>query len=236
AGLQLRLAELLFILAALFVGALALALTLGRDLPVAMLAAAAVGLAPIGFVRWRRARRTRAFLLQLPFALDLIKSSLEAGHSLNRGLQVMVAEFADPLRGEFRTALEQTRIGLPIARALEEMLRRVPEADLRLLVIAVKINHEAGASLARIVGRLAEVVRMRQRVRLQIRALTAQSRLGGYIVGALPIIVLGLFSLIQPAYAESLFTDPAGVRILKLALAMEALAVLTIRQMLKLKD
>jgi len=76
-----------------------------------------------------------------------MKSSLEAGHSLNRGLQVVVQEFADPLAGEFRTVLEQTRIGLPLPRALEDMLKRVPEEDLRLLVVAVKVQSEVGSSL-----------------------------------------------------------------------------------------
>ena len=111
------------------------------------------------------------FRLQLPFALDLIKSSLEAGHSLNRSLQLVVQEFGDPLGSEFRTVLEQTRIGLPLPRALEDMLKRVPEEDLRLLVVAVNVQTEVGSSLAAIVGRLSEIVRMRQRLKLQNQSL-----------------------------------------------------------------
>ena len=95
-----------------------------------------------------QARGSRPLATQLPFALDLIKSSLEAGHSLQRALQVLVSEFADPLGSEFRTVLEQTRIGLPLPRALEDMLKRVPEDDLRLLVVAVRVQTEVGASLA----------------------------------------------------------------------------------------
>ena len=152
----------------------------------------------------------KAFGAQLPFALDLIKSSLEAGHSLQRALQVLVSEFADPLGSEFRTVLEQNRIGLPLPRALEDMLKRVPEDDLRLLVVAVRVQTEVGSSLAQIVGRLSEIVRIRQRLRMQIRALTAQSRLGGMVVGCLPIVVLIIFSLIQPGYTDQLFHDPTG--------------------------
>jgi tight adherence protein B len=170
----------------------------------------------------------------LPFALDLMKSSLEAGHSLNRGLQVVVQEFADPLGGEFRTVLEQTRIGLPLPRALEDMLKRVPEEDLRLLVVAVKVQTEVGSSLALIVGRLAEIVRTRQRLRLQINALTAQSRLGGLIVGALPIVVLGMFSLINRDYANELFFDPTGIKILKIAAGLDVCAFITIRRLLRM--
>ena len=179
-----------------------------------MLAFAAI---PLLYIRFRRTRRLNAFIPQLPFALDLIKSSLEAGSSLSRSLQSVVQEFGDPLGSEFRTVLEQTRIGLPLPRALEGLLKRVPEEDLRLLVVAVRVHDEIGTSLALIVGRLAEIVRMRQRLRLQIKALTAQSRMGGVIIALLPVLVLGAFSLIQPGYAGSLFSDPAGLRILKFA-------------------
>ena len=169
----------------------------------------------------------------MPFALDLIKSSLEAGHSLQRALQVLVSEFADPLGSEFRTVLEQNRIGLPLPRALEDMLKRVPEDDLRLLVVAVRVQTEVGSSLAQIVGRLSEIVRIRQRLRLQIRALTAQSRMGGMVVGALPVVVLRIFSLIQPGYTDRLFHDPTGQKILKFAIGSDLLALITIRRLLR---
>ena len=101
--------------------------------------------------------------------------------------------------------LEQTRIGLPLPRAMEEMLKRVPEEDLRLLIVAVRVQTEVGSSLAVIIGRLAEIVRIRQRLRLQIKALTAQSRMGGLVVALLPVIVLGAFSVIQPGYTAYAF-------------------------------
>lgn len=193
----------------------------------------ALSAVPIGYIRFRRRHRMKAFGSQLPFALDLIKSSLEAGHPLPRAMQVLVAEFADPLGGEFRTVLEQTRIGLPLGRALEDLLKRVPEDDLKLLVVAVKVQNEVGSSLATIVGRLSEIVRIRQRLRLQIKALTAQSRMGGLVVGLLPILVLAAFSLIQPGYTHSLFYDPTGQMILKGAVGLDAMALLTIRRLLR---
>jgi tight adherence protein B len=188
---------------------------------------------PIVYIRFLRKRRLKAFGTQLPFALDLIKGSLEAGHSLPRALQVLVGEFADPLGGEFRTVLEQTRIGLPLGRALEDMLKRVPEDDLKLLVVAVKVQSEIGSSLAAIITRLSEIVRIRQRLRLQIKALTAQSRMGGLVVGLLPILVLCAFSLIQPGYTDSLFYDPTGQMILKAAIGCDFMALISIKRLLK---
>jgi len=100
---------------------------------------------PIIYIRVRRQRRLKAFAKQLPYALDLIKSSLEAGHTLLRGLQVVVSEFSEPISIEFRSAIEQSRLGLPLPRALEEMLKRVPQDDLRLLVVAVRVQSKSAA-------------------------------------------------------------------------------------------
>lgn len=235
AGIYMRISEMMLIIVLMFCAGLFLGQALWHELVFAVGFGVAFGLVPIIYVRFRRLRRMKAFVQQLPFALDLIKSSLEAGHSLNRGLQVVVQEFSDPLGSEFRTVLEQTRIGLPLPRALEDMLKRVPEDDLRLLVVAVKVQTDVGSSLASIIGRLSEIVRTRQRLRLQIRALTAQSRMGGMIVGSLPIVVLGAFSLVQPGYAATLFNDPTGLKILKMAMVLDGLAFLTIRRLLKLK-
>ena len=137
-----------------------------------------------------------------------MKSSLEAGHSLLRGLQVVVGEFEDPIATEFRSVIEQTRLGLPLPRAMEEMLKRVPDDDLRLLIVAVRVQSEVGSSLAIIIERLAEIVRIRQRLGAQVRALTAQARMSGWVVAALPVILLAAFSVIQPSYTHTLFYEP----------------------------
>jgi len=102
-----------------------------------------------------------------------------------------------------------------------------------LLVVAVKVQTEIGSSLAAIIGRLSEIVRIRQRLRLQIKALTAQSRMGGLVVGLLPVLVLFAFSLIQPGYSDSLFHDPTGQMILKAAFVMDMIALFSIRRLLR---
>jgi tight adherence protein B len=233
AGLYLRVSEMLLIILLMFGVGFMLAKLFLHDLLIALLVGVAMSILPVLYVRFRRVRRMREFVIQLPFALDLIKSSLEAGHSLLRGLQVMVQEFSDPLGGEFRTVLEQARLGMPLPRALDEMLKRMPEEDLRLLVVAIKVQSEVGSSLGQIVGRLSEIVRTRQRLAQQIRTMTAQSRMSGLVVGLLPAIVLGIFSLVQPGYASVLFYDPSGMMALKLAIALDLMAFFTIRRILK---
>jgi tight adherence protein B len=233
AGIYMRVAEMLLIMVLMFGAGIGAGEVASGDPLIALGLGAGLATLPLLYIRFKRKRRLKAFALQLPFALDLMKSSLEAGHSLLRGLQVLVSEFNDPLGGEFRTVLEQARLGMPLPKALDELLKRVPEEDLRLLVVAVKIQSEVGSSLAQIIGRLSEIVRTRQRLNAQIRAMTAQSRMSGMVVGILPAIVLAAFSVLQPSYAETLFTDPTGVKILKAAIALDLAALFFIRRILR---
>jgi tight adherence protein B len=177
----------------------------------------------------------KAFNQQLPHVLDLIKSSLESGHSLQRALQVVVSEFGDPISSELRIVTEQARIGLPLHRALENMTERIPDEDLGLLTVAVTVQSEVGSSLAQIIGRLSELVRVRQRLQLQIHAMTSQSRLSGIIVGLLPAIVLAMFSLIRPGYFTNIVHDPTGMMILKAAFVLDVMAICSIRYLLKVR-
>ncbi|MGH7934188.1 MAG: type II secretion system F family protein [Candidatus Binataceae bacterium] len=234
AGLYMRVSEMLLVIVMMFGAGLAGGELLLGDPTLALGTGCALSLLPISYLIFRRKRRLRAFSVQLPFALDLIKSSLEAGHSLLRALQVLVQEFSDPIGGEFRTVLEQARLGMPLPLAFEELLRRVPEDDLRLLVVAIKVQSEVGSSLAQIVGRLSEIVRTRQRLQQQIRSMTAQSRMSGMIVALLPAVVLCAFSVVQPSYARMLFHDPAGVTALKIAIGLDFMAFITIRRILRM--
>ncbi len=235
AGIYMRVSDVVLLMLVLFGSGVVIGTAVWQDPMLATTTGCGLAAIPVVYVRIRRRRRLRRFVLQLPFALDLIRSSLEAGHSLLRGLQVVVTEFQDPMSTELRSVIEQSRLGLPIPRALEEMLKRVPVEDLRLFVVAVRVQAEVGSSLAQIISRLADIVRTRQRVQDQVRALTAQSRMSGWVVGCLPIIILGAFSVIQPSYTHVLFNDPAGIRILKIAAVLDILAFATIRKLLKVK-
>jgi tight adherence protein B len=235
AGIYARIADILLVILLLFTAGLFAGQAIWGRVLISLGIGAAMASLPIIYIRVRRQRRLKAFAKQLPYALDLIKSSLEAGHTLLRGLQVVVSEFSEPISIEFRSAIEQSRLGLPLPRALEEMLKRVPQEDLRLLVVAVRVQSEVGSSLAIILGRLSEIVRTRQRLQQQIKALTAQSKMSGILVGFLPIVMLAAFSVIQPSYTNTLFFDPTGQKILEVAAVLDALAFLSIRKLLKVK-
>ncbi len=235
AGLYLGVIQFLLVSAIFAAGGLAVGMLAWRDAAYAAVVALGTGLLPFAYVRIRRRRRTDAFIKQLPLALDVIKSSLEAGHMLQRALQVLVGEFEAPLGTEFRLVLEQTRIGVPIAKALADLADRIPQNDFRLLVVAVRIQSDVGTSLVPIIGRLAELLRARELLRHQVNAFSAQLRMGGFVVALLPVIVLTIFGISEPGYTKMLFHDPAGVMLLKIAIACDVAAFFIVRQMMKLK-
>jgi tight adherence protein B len=235
AGIYRRVSDVLLLMLLMFGAGATVGAALWQDPTLAIALGVALAVMPIFYIQIKRKRRIKRFVQQLPFALDLIKSSLEAGHSLLRGLQVVVGEFDDPIATEFRSVIEQTRLGFPLPRAMEEMLKRVPDDDLRLLIVAVRVQSEVGSSLAVIIERLAEIVRIRQRLGAQVRALTAQARMSGWVVAALPVILLAAFSVIQPSYTHTLFYEPGGQRLLKIAATLDILAFLSIRKLLKVK-
>lgn len=235
AGIYRRVSDVLLLMLLMFGAGATIGAAFWEDPTLAVALGCILAVVPICYIQIKRKRRIKRFVQQLPFALDLIKSSLEAGHSLLRGLQVVVGEFEDPIATEFRSVIEQTRLGFPLPRAMEEMLKRVPDDDLRLLIVAVRVQSEVGSSLAVIIERLAEIVRIRQRLGAQVRALTAQARMSGWVVAALPVILLAAFSVIQPSYTHTLFYEPGGQRLLKIAATLDILAFLSIRKLLKVK-
>jgi tight adherence protein B len=193
-----------------------------------------LGALPLLYVLWRRRRRLRAFDEQLPEILDMLKASLEAGHTLQRALQVGIDEFAQPAANELKIVLEQNTLGIALEQSLEMMLERLPNDNLRFLVAAVKIQAQAGSSLARIIAELARTVRDRHRIEMKVRVLTAQPRLSGIAAGFLPILVAIGMHFINPEHVNMLLFDPAGIIITKIAVVLEITAFIVIYRMVRL--
>jgi tight adherence protein B len=189
---------------------------------------------PAVYVVVQRRRRLTTFSQQLPYVADFLRSALRAGHPLARGLQMAAENAPEPIATELRLTIEQMRYGASLPDALESMFKRVPEESLGFFVAAVRIQAQVGSSLAEILDRVADAIRARQRLQQQLKTLTAQSRMSGLIVGALPFIMLALFTLIRPQYMELLFYDPIGVRMLEAAIILDLLAFFIMHRMVQI--
>jgi tight adherence protein B len=189
---------------------------------------------PAVYVVVERSRRLTTFSQQLPYVADFLRSALRAGHPLARGLQMAAENSPEPIATELRLTIEQMRYGASLPDALESMFKRVPEESLGFFVAAVRVQAQVGSSLAEILDRVAEAIRARQRLQQQLKTLTAQSRMSGLVVGALPFIMLALFTLIRPQYMGQLFYDPIGVRMLEAAIILDLLAFFIMHRMVRI--
>ena len=162
----------------------------------------------------RRSRRTLAFNTALPDAIDLMARALRAGHSVSSSLELVGEQSVAPVGAEFLQVFQQQQCGIPFREALLQMGARVPSQDLKFLITAILVQKETGGDLTEILTRTTHVIRERVRIEAEVKVYTAQGRLTGWILGALPIVMLGIISLINPGYCNVLFQDPVGQKLL----------------------
>jgi tight adherence protein B len=209
-------------------GLIALLFT-GKLIVAAGLAAAGLSL-PYLYVTRRRTKRLRAFEEQLPEAIDLMGRALRAGHPFTAGLKMVADEIPDPAGEEFRRVYEQNRFGLSLTDTLLSLGDRVGVIDLRIFITAVLIQREVGGNLAEILDKIAYTIRERFMIRRQIRVHTAQGRMTGYLLAALPICTALVFLVINPEYMLTLFHDPMGHFFIGVALFLQFVGFLWIRK------
>jgi tight adherence protein B len=121
---------------------------------------------------------------------------------------------AEPLGAEFTIVFQQQKYGIQFRTALLELGDRVPSKDLHFLITAILVQKETGGDLTEILDRTTHVIRERVRIEGEIRTHTAQGRLTGWILSALPLIMLGLINIVTPGYTHVLFADPLGQKLL----------------------
>jgi tight adherence protein B len=199
-------------------------------IPVAILAA----FIPYLVMRRRRTRRLYAFESELPEAIDLLGRAIRAGHPLSSGMKMVADETGEPISGEFRRTFEENRFGVPFEDAIQEMSDRVDIVDVRILVTAILIQREVGGNLAEVLDNLASVIRARFTIRRQLRVYTAQGRMSGYVLAALPIVVGALIYMLNPEYGRLMFTHPLGRVLLGVAVVMQVIGFLWIRKIINI--
>lgn len=155
--------------------------------------------------------RRRAIEEDLPTALSLLASSLEAGHTLVRAIDLMSQETNGPLAEEFAVVLAETRLGAPLTDAMDRMADRIQIEDLEWVVQAIRIQQEVGGRLSELLHTLAEYLLAREEIRREVGVLTAEGRISAWVLAALPI-ALGLgVQVISPGYLGELFRLPGAV-------------------------
>ncbi len=201
----------------------------------ALAVAIVCGLVPLLLVSRQRARRLAQLQAQLPEVADLIARSLRAGHALPSTLQMVAEEMPEPIASEFGMVADEINYGLGLQPAMQRLAERVPIDDLRFLVISVLIQRETGGNLAELMQNMAKLIRERLKLLGQVRALSAEGRLSGWILFLLPIAMGLLLSLSNPVYISKLIEDPAGRTLLAIAVLQMLLGGLWMRSIVSLR-
>jgi tight adherence protein B len=190
----------------------------------------------------RKNGRLGAFNKQLPDTITLIANALRAGSSFLQAIELVVRETRPPISIEFARVIREVNLGLPFEQALENMVRRVRSDDLELMATAIAIQHQVGGNLAEILDSIAYTIRERIRIKGEIRTLTAQQRLSGYVVAGLPIGLASFLFVAAPGFMDPMFDDrasliglPAGVIILAIGGFMMFLGFLAIRRIVDIE-
>jgi tight adherence protein B len=190
----------------------------------------ALGLLPYGILSFKRSRRIKAFNAVLAESIDMLARALRAGHSVAGAIEMLSENAQEPAASEFGEIFKQMNLGLPMRDALLQLLERVPSSDLRVLVTAILVQKDTGGNLAEILDRTVFVIRERLRIQGEIQVQTAQGRITGWILSALPIVMMVLLNLVNPGYSSVLFHDPFGRKLMYFSMGMLALGAFIIRR------
>ncbi|MTW11275.1 pilus assembly protein TadB [Pseudoduganella eburnea] len=172
---------------------------------------------------------------QLPDALDLIGRALRAGHAFPTAMKMVGDEMNAPIADEFKATFDEVNFGISMNDALMNLATRVPSTDLRYFVIAVLIQRETGGNLAELLDNISKIIRERLKLLGQIRVLSAEGKMSAWVLGLLPFVTALLIQLTNPEFLAVLYTDPAGRKMIAMALVMMFLGVLAMRKIIRIR-
>ncbi len=160
---------------------------------------------PVMYVKSQQGRRLERFNQQLPDMLNLVVNGLRAGYSTMQALESVSKELPPPICDEFRRVVQEMQLGVPMERALDNLLRRIPSDDLDLVVTAINVQREVGGNLAEILDTISFTIRERVRIKGEIRVLTTQVMYSGRFLAVMPIFVLVILYFLNREYMMDFF-------------------------------
>jgi tight adherence protein B len=205
ANLKLTVGEFLIVQVAAAAGVGGLAWLFSGALFVGLLFGTIGWFIPKFWLGRRQAARLKAFDNQLADTIALMSNSLRSGLSLVQSMEMISREAEPPIAEEFQRVVREIGLGVGPQEALLHLVRRVNSADLELLVTAILVQFEIGGNLSRILDSIASTIRERVKLQGEIRTMSAQGRMAGYVLSGLPVAIGGLLMLIAPSYMGALF-------------------------------
>ena len=184
--------------------------------------------------RWLDNKRREKFNLQLPEALATMSNALRAGFSISQAFDSVVEQGEKPMCEEFAILQQQLKIGMTFEEALESMSQRVGSDDLTLVTTAILISRKTGGNVTEIFDKISETIRGRQKIERKVKTLTAQGRIQGIIVSAMPIFLGLVMTLIKPQMMIPYLTSFMGIMSVLVMSVLIFIGWMTIRKIIKI--
>jgi tight adherence protein B len=194
---------------------------------------AAVG--PYLFIRSKRKKRREQLEEQLIEGITTMCNVLRAGHSFQTAMNNIAEEMEGPLAEEFGRVSRETQRGMSLDASMNAMSERIGSSDLDMLCQTILIQRQVGGNLAEVLEKIADTVRSRMDLKEEIKTLTSSGKMSGYIIGALPIILLILISIVNPTYAKVMFVTFIGRILLVISAVMEIIGFIIINKIVDIK-
>lgn len=206
-----------------------------QNILYAAIAAAVMILLRYFLILMKRNSRLKKFESLFAQTLEIVGRSLRAGHPFSMGMYMASTEMPDPVGTEFGRVFQETQMGLPLEDSLMRMAQRVPILDVRFFILTVLIHQQTGGDLAEVLDNLSNVIRERFKIHGQVKALTAEGRLSGWVLSALPVFVFFIILVMNREYIMLLLTTELGKKMLYTAIVMQIIGMLLIKKIVNIK-
>jgi len=186
-------------------------------------------------VNFAGAREKARFEDQLPDTLTLISTSLRAGYSLLQAVEAVASEAPEPTAREFGRAIAESRLGRPVVQSLEGIAERMQSPDFEWAVMAIEIQREVGGNLAEVLQIVAETMLQRNRLRREVKALTAEGRISAMVLGLMPVGLFGFLFTTNRGYLQPLLDSTAGLVALGIGVGLMIMGALWLRNITEIE-
>jgi len=218
----------IIVLMGLVVGVFGLAMT--NMVMYGLIGAILGAVLPIVFVKYKKSQREALLSEEIGESLTGMSNSLRAGYSFQQAMDAVGKETQGPLGKEYRRTLREINLGVTTEQALQNLINRVQNEDLELMISSVLIQRSIGGNLAEMFDKIADTIRQRIRMKGEVNVLTAQAKVSSWIIGLMPVFLIVIISMINPGFLSFFFETTLGMILLACAVVSEVIGFLLIRK------
>ncbi len=235
ADVRLQVSEFVLCSAASALGFLAVSFAARTGMLIRVLAVMLGAWLPFALLNRKHSSRLKAFESQLPDCLTMMANGLRSGYSLHQAIDVVSREMPPPVSREFGQVMKESKLNVSLEDSLRNLVMRVPSADLDLMVTAILIQRQVGGNLADIFDSIQGTIRERIRILGEVRTLTAEGRISGWITGLLPFGLALMIMMLNPTYLAPMVQHPLGILMIAAGLGMQLIGALIIRKIINIE-